>query len=645
MEKSELSILIVDDDQTFGNSLKESLSRTGYKVTWCQKPDEALHFASLHSAHVYLIDCMLPKMNGVDLAIKLKESASAQALFVFMSGIYRDKNFAKTALKKANAHEFLTKPFAFDALEELIAKQFLQNQETISSPLYEMMTQETHSARQIIKAVNYSEDVNGQDLPWIFSLLMNPQISGYLNIVLTSGEVAGVGFNSGNIVSVSLKDTQSYFGSLLIEKAFISAEDFEQVLNTDKSNLRIGEKLVKANLLSPHAIDIVAAEQVGIRLSKLIDNTSVHVNFNKSEDVLSEATLDPLALAELLETWITTKLSVEWIKSLYLPYVQSQIKKGAKYSTTHRVLHLPSIARFPNFVQQLIDGLSIESILEKGQFEEFAFYQALHILVLEKIIIFDTRVKSVDLSVRQKRLNKLDAELDEKNYFERLNLSVTAKETEIKRAYHEMAKALHPDTLDRSTSSEILELSRRVFDKIQIAYDTLKNKSTKDQYLKELEMGKAENIMKADSLTEKGKDYLRNNNLSQAFVLFNEAMLLCPPSLSLKLHHIWCSIKLNEAKRVNSSDLEKYNMTLKSVPAEDRHTPVYYFVRSLVQKTEGRYEEAIKGFQHVLHLDPGFIHARREISFVKGNVEGTQKKDLLKADLKDVVGMLFKRKK
>ena len=60
----------------------------------------------------------------------------------------------------------------------------------------------------------------------------------------------------------------------------------------------------------------------------------------------------------------------------------------------------------------------------------------------------------------------------------------------------------------------------------------------------------------------------------------------------------------------------------------------------------GDFENSKKNLQHAVSLDPDFIDARREIMLVGSSQSADNKPvDLLRGDLKDVVGLLFKKKK
>ena len=110
MQKSEVRVLIVEDDSTVGTSLTEAFSRAGYKATHVSRPTDALSQVKLQSINAVLIDCMLPQMNGRELAKAIRKEAPETSIYL-MSGVYKDKSFAREAMQESGALGFFTKPF------------------------------------------------------------------------------------------------------------------------------------------------------------------------------------------------------------------------------------------------------------------------------------------------------------------------------------------------------------------------------------------------------------------------------------------------------------------------------------------------------------------------------------------------------
>lgn len=647
MQKDELHILIVDDDATIGKALKEAFARAGFKATHVQKPDEALSLLKLQTVHAAVVDCMLPKMNGRQLSKKLKEEGSADMPIVLMSGIYKDKNFAREALQETGAMSFLTKPFDIEELIRTVEGK-LESLSLIDvplAPLQALMAKESLSHKERVKAVNDAGEVHGFDLPWIFSFLMHPRINGHLNIISADGEVCGVGFQKGNIVQVNQKDAKSYFGVLMVEYGFITQTEIEDVMKATGKTKKMGERLVESNMLSPHAIQIVMAEQQGLRLSKTISETTVKVNFIESDEMREDAQLDRHQLTDLMNEWMNSKLTAAWLKSAYMPWLKYNVKPTPEFDRNHRVHLIPAVQRSPGIVDLVTKASSLEMALAELNGSEEHFYPALHALIISRQLRFgEITTHSVDAGAQRKRLEKLFVDLEKRNYFERLGVTPSSKDGDIKRAYHDLAKILHPDKLPPDTPAEVRELAKKCFSLVTSAHETLSDASKKKEYMLELEKGRAEAILEAERLTQLARTLLTKGDFKKARETMAEAVALCPPTTEMRLLHMWARLKTASGDAIPKL-VESVKDEIAAIPPEDRHNPIYYFVKGLQLRFSNDEEGARRSLAHAVSMSPDFIDAKREMSLLNAQSNADKPVDLLRGDLKDVVGMLFKKKK
>lgn len=646
MQKSELNILIVDDDVNLGKALREAFVRSGMKATHVTKPDEALSFTKLQPVDAAVIDCMLPKMNGRVLAKKLREEMPDMPILL-MSGIYKDKNFAREAVQETGAIGFLTKPFDLQEMVSSIEKKLEPKLEAPMPPLKALFLKDAISYKERIKTINAAEEIHGFELPWVLSLLLHPKIKGHLNIVGTDGEICGVGVQDGKIVQVNQNDTKSFFGVLMVEYGFITQEDLEEVMRTTGKTKKMGERLVEANVLSPHAIDIVMAEQQNLRLSKTVVDAPVQVNFvDSDEDIRVDAVTERTGLIDLINEWMLSKIKLEWLKSSYLPWMSYNVKQGAAFDQNHPALKIPVVQRVPQLMSFLLGKENLEQALMESSIDEEAFFPALHVLMLTQVVRFGEAVNLTDMASQHKRLKNLLVELEKQNYYERLHVIPKAKEADVKHAYHELAKILHPDKLRKETPPEIRDLTKKCFALISAAYETLSDPQKKAQYALELEKGKAESILAAEQLIESARPILTKGDAKHALTLIEEAKKLAPPTAEALLLHMWARMKSASTDAAGVKASEKVREELLQIPPEDRHTATFYFVRGLHLRLLGDFEGAKKNLNHAVSLAPDFIDARRELVVLNGvQTAANPKTDLLRGDLKDVVGMLFKKKK
>ncbi len=646
MQKSEINILIVDDDETLGKAMREAFIRSGVKATHVMKPDDALSIVKLQSFHAAVVDCMLPKMNGRMLAKKLRET-NPELPILLTSGIYRDKNFAREAIQETGAIGFLVKPFDLKDLVSTIESKLDSMIETPLASIQALFMKEAISHKERIKTINDADEVHGYELPWIFSLLMHKRVKGFLNIVEADGQICGVGFNDGKIVQVNQSDAKSYFGVLLVEYGFISQEELDEVMKQTGKTKKMGERLVEANVLSPHAISIVMSEQQGLRLSKTIAESAVKVNFVESDDVREDAETTRDVYTELLNEWMLSKIKLNWLKSTYLPWLRYNVRQGGDFVANHRVFSIPVLQRTPDLMNYLLNQQSLGQALIETKIPEEHFYASLHALILSRVIRFGDAVNLMDQASQQKRLTVLLSDLEKQNYYDRLHVIPKAKEADIKRSYHDLAKILHPDKLASDVPQEIRELTKKCFALISAAYDTLADPEKKAKYAIELEKGKAESIIAAEQLTETARPMLTKGDFKKALGLLEEAQRLAPPTSELRLLLMWAQMKVSSNVEALSLVSEKVGDGLLKIPPEDRHTATFYFVRGLHLRFTGDFEGGKKNLAHAVSIDADFIDARRELLALNGaqTAAAGPKKDLLRGDLKDVVGMLFKKKK
>jgi two-component system nitrogen regulation response regulator NtrX len=119
-------ILIVDDEENIGRSLRMILEREGYAVNVCKSVAEFKRHPDAHRADAYLLDMKLPDGNGIDLLKVVKQNgASAPAIMISGHGTIADAVEAT----RAGAFDFLEKPLSRDRV--LLAIRHAMDQSTL----------------------------------------------------------------------------------------------------------------------------------------------------------------------------------------------------------------------------------------------------------------------------------------------------------------------------------------------------------------------------------------------------------------------------------------------------------------------------------------------------------------------------------
>ena len=104
-------ILIVDDEENIGRSLRMILEREGYTVSLCRSMEEFRKHPDAGRADAYLLDVRLPDGSGIDLLRSVKQNGiSAPAIMISGHGTIADAVDAT----RAGAFDFLEKPLSRD---------------------------------------------------------------------------------------------------------------------------------------------------------------------------------------------------------------------------------------------------------------------------------------------------------------------------------------------------------------------------------------------------------------------------------------------------------------------------------------------------------------------------------------------------
>lgn len=124
MDKSEVGILVVDDELIVRESLSKWFAEEGYHVDVADNAAGALKKLQANHWNIMLVDIRMPGMDGIELLHRVKETNKHIAVVIITAFASVD-----TAVKslKDGAYDYITKPIDPDYLDHLIDK-ILQEQ-------------------------------------------------------------------------------------------------------------------------------------------------------------------------------------------------------------------------------------------------------------------------------------------------------------------------------------------------------------------------------------------------------------------------------------------------------------------------------------------------------------------------------------
>jgi len=113
-----MRVLLVEDDESLGEIVKYNLEKEGFEVVWTLDGESALRELEKGHFDIVILDIMLPKISGVEVCRKIRESERTKELPVIMLTALSDE---ATKIKSFSygADDYITKPFS---MKELIAR-------------------------------------------------------------------------------------------------------------------------------------------------------------------------------------------------------------------------------------------------------------------------------------------------------------------------------------------------------------------------------------------------------------------------------------------------------------------------------------------------------------------------------------------
>ncbi|MBU0992454.1 MAG: response regulator transcription factor [Proteobacteria bacterium] len=104
-------ILVVDDEEDILELIKYNLEKDGYAVTCATSGENAVKIAGSTSFDIILLDLMLPGIDGLEVAKKLKKNTKTEHVPIIMLTAKGEESDIVTGLE-LGADDYMTKPFS-----------------------------------------------------------------------------------------------------------------------------------------------------------------------------------------------------------------------------------------------------------------------------------------------------------------------------------------------------------------------------------------------------------------------------------------------------------------------------------------------------------------------------------------------------
>ncbi len=112
------TILLVEDEVSIQRVVQAYLESEGYRLLLAHDGQEALQILEQHMPDLVILDLMLPGMDGMELAARLRATSATADIYILMLTA-RSEEADRVAGLRIGADDYLTKPFS---PRELVAR-------------------------------------------------------------------------------------------------------------------------------------------------------------------------------------------------------------------------------------------------------------------------------------------------------------------------------------------------------------------------------------------------------------------------------------------------------------------------------------------------------------------------------------------
>jgi DNA-binding response OmpR family regulator len=172
---SKETILVVDDEEDILELIRHNLSKEGYSVEGAETGEKALAAAMGNSFDMILLDLMLPGLDGLEVAKRLKGNDKTRHIPIIMLTAKGEEADVVTGLE-LGADDYITKPFSPRVLLARI-KAVIRRQPQPSKEVDEVLRihdLEIHVGRREVKAGGETVDLTYTEFQVLYYLSKRP---------------------------------------------------------------------------------------------------------------------------------------------------------------------------------------------------------------------------------------------------------------------------------------------------------------------------------------------------------------------------------------------------------------------------------------------------------------------------------------
>lgn len=466
-------------------------------------------------------------------------------------------------------------------------------------------------------------------------------------------------FQDGHLVFTKTNQPNELLGEVLFRLGKISEETHQNIEEYIEPMEIIGQILVKRGLISQEEL----LEGLTYQMREIALNIFPIFNGVFKFQDRDELNVDGLAAKIGIPTLIA-----DGIRRMNFDPNLEQYLREQTISPKEKGLDLQLTEEEKGVLSRIKPNTSAAEILKFSGLNPEFFWKSLYLLYCLDLIelseeesVFEAKEKPEeptagrDQSERLRDVEEFQQRVSGVNFYQILDISQSASQAEIKKAYFVLARKFHPDLFDRHLAADQKEMIDEVFDLITKAYHTLSEEDKRQEYDKELaEEAKGERRGGARKAEIKFRQAKTLYNQSR----YEEAMSYLEQAIRLDAHKSPYFLLLAMVETKIPTYTKKAEEHFRKAIKLEPWSPDAYLGMGRMYKNAGLKVKATNQFHKALRVDPGNPVALKELKALekpkskagfKDIKDVKDLKDLLSIDIKGLKGMfktdLFGKKK
>lgn len=457
-------------------------------------------------------------------------------------------------------------------------------------------------------------------------------------------------FKDGNLVFTKTNQQEELLGEVLYRLGKISQEAFQNIEEYIEPMEIIGQVLVKRGLITQQdLLDGLTYQMREITLNM----------FPLFNGAFKFQDRDELSLDDMDTKIGVPVLIADGIRRMKFDPNIERYLKAQTISPKEKGLALQLTEEEKGVLSRIKPDSNPADILKFSGLNPEFFWKSLYLIYCLNLIelsqgesVFEARGKPAPKPVGKEQSEKLrDVEdfqqrMSEMSFYQILDVSKSASQAEIKKAYFGLARKYHPDLFDRDIAEQQKEKIAEVFDRITKAYHTLSDEDKREEYDKELA---EEEVDDKRGVAKKAEIKFRQAKTLYNQARYEEAMAYLDEAIRLDAHRsaYFLLLAMVETKIPTYSKKAEEHF-IKAIKLEP-WSPDGYLGLGIMYKNAGLKVKAANQFNKALRVDPGSPSALKELKELdkpksKGGLKDIKDmkdlKNLFSLDVKGLKGIL-----